>query len=153
MLVGALYYGNMLSHLTRGAWIEIRRLKQNAHSTSSRTCLLYTSLLPICHTTQQVQVTITLDGSGQFLRAKGNVPEERTTIIPCTEASGSRTSKPVPHPLVDKLQYIAGDYNQFGGTKKSCWSDYLAQLGDWCHSPFAHPDVCLVDVYKRQSLL
>ena len=80
-----------------------------------------TPLLPICHTTQQVQVTITLDGSGQFLRAKGNVPEERTTIIPCTEASGSRTSKPVPHPLVDKLQYIAGDYNQFGGTKKSCW--------------------------------
>lgn len=112
-----------------------------------------TPLLPICHTTQQVQVTITLDGSGQFLRAKGNVPEERTTIIPCTEASGSRTSKPVPHPLVDKLQYIAGDYNQFGGTKKSCWSDYLAQLGDWCHSPFAHPDVCLVFRYVQQGRL
>ncbi len=110
-------------------------------------------LLPICHTTQQVQVTIILDGFGQFLRAKGNAPEERTTIIPCTESSGSRTSKPAPHPLTDKLQYVAGDYSSFGGTKESCWQDYLAQLRDWCQSPFSHPDVRLVLRYVEQGHL
>lgn len=29
-----------------------------------------------------------------------------TMIIPCTEESMGRTSKPVPHPLCDQLQYV-----------------------------------------------
>ena len=66
-------------------------------------------LLPICHSTQQAQITITLNHLGEFLRATVVPLEDRRTIIPCTERSGSRGgTKPVNHPLCDKLQYVAG---------------------------------------------
>jgi CRISPR-associated protein Csd1 len=73
-------------------------------------------VMPICHTTQQVQIEIVLDGSGVFKRASVLDKATSTTMIPCTEGSGGRAgSKPVNHPLCDKLQYIAADYLKYGG--------------------------------------
>lgn len=77
-----------------------------------------TPLLPVAHTTQQVHVEVRIDGEGQFRGAKVLGPEEMTTIIPCTEESSARTSGLVPHPLVDKLQYVAGDYKNLEEKKK-----------------------------------
>lgn len=79
-------------------------------------------LLPICHTTQKAQIEIVIDGNGSFKRAVVIPKNEARTIIPCTESSGGRTSGMSPHPLCDKLQYIAGDYKKFGGNKESCFS-------------------------------
>ncbi|MCE0555228.1 hypothetical protein LQK80_36580 [Bacillus thuringiensis] len=42
-------------------------------------------------------------------------------MIPCTEDSASRSGTgayKVPHPLHDKLTYVAGDFGEYGGSKK-----------------------------------
>src|SRR4051812_42849068 len=74
-------------------------------------------LLPICHITTQAHVEIVINGNGVFRRARLITEKaDSTTIIPCTEASASRAgSKPENHPLCDKLQYVAGDFLNYGG--------------------------------------
>jgi len=106
-------------------------------------------LLPVSHTTQNAQVTIVIDGTGKFVRASLVPKPEARTIIPATEASAGRTNGPVPHPLCDKLQYVAADYEKYGGAKKSCFADYAKQMDEWCASPFSHPKVCAVRNYVR----
>ena len=60
------------------------------------------------------------------------------TIIPCTETSGGRTSGEAPHPLSDKLQYVAKDYLEFGGSKNTYFEKYKELLEKWCASHFTH---------------
>lgn len=110
-------------------------------------------LLPISHTTQLVNIEIALDRDGTFCSARLLAPDEYTTIIPCTESSSARTSNVVPHPLVDKLQYLAADYKAYGGSKKSGWELYRQQLQAWCDSPYGHPLVCSVFSYLKQGHL
>ena len=50
--------------------------------------------------------------------------EDAVTIIPVTEDSSSRGAGINPHPLADKLIYIAGDYPKYADVKKSDNSDY-----------------------------
>ena len=74
--------------------------------------------LPISHTTQQAHIEIVIDGHGNFRRGRAKVinREDQKTLIPCTEESSGRSGKaPKNHPLCDKLQYVAGDYRDFGG--------------------------------------
>ena len=111
-------------------------------------------LLPIAHTTQKVNVEVELDDRGNFIFAHLLAPEEQTTIIPCTEKSSARSGKLLaPHPLVDKLQYIASDYKERGGKKESGWNLYQAQLHEWCASPFAVPAVQVVLDYLEKGTL
>ena len=110
-------------------------------------------LLPVAHTTQQVNIEVELDKDGNFQYAGLLTQDQRTTIIPCTEESSARTSGMVPHPLVDKLQYIAADYPTFGGSKESGWPLYHKQLQAWCTSPYAHPAVCTVLHYLEKECL
>jgi len=106
-----------------------------------------TPLLPVSHTTQNAQVTIVIDGAGKFIRALLVPKLEARTIIPATEESAGRTNGPVPHPLCDKLQYVAADYETYGGSKQACYSNYAKQLGEWCSSAFSHKKVCAVRDY------
>ncbi|NSW92367.1 MAG: type I-C CRISPR-associated protein Cas8c/Csd1 [Firmicutes bacterium] len=92
-----------------------------------------TPLLPICHTTQIAQIEVTIDQEGNFKRARVVPKDDAKTIIPCTEDSGGRTSGLRPHPLCDKLQYVAADYQQYGGSKKPCF-----RLDD---SPYGNNDI------------
>jgi CRISPR-associated protein Csd1 len=112
-----------------------------------------TILLPICHTTQKANLEVSVSASGEFVAARVLRPDEMTTIIPCTEDSSARTSGLVPHPLADKLQYVAGDYQKFGGEKKPCFALYLENLEAWCSSAFAHPLVKAVYVYLKKGCL
>jgi CRISPR-associated protein Csd1 len=92
-------------------------------------------LLPICHTTQKAQIEITLDAKGNFRRARVVYKDEARTIIPCTEKSaGGRTSGVAPHPLCDKLQYLAADYKKFGGEKDHYFASYMELLSAWIKS-------------------
>ena len=95
-------------------------------------------LMPVYHTEQQTHLEITLDSAGKFRRA-AVVPKE-TIFIPATEDSAGRTSGPIAHPLVDKLQYVAADYKSFGGEKDSQHALYLQQLRDW-EAVEPNPDV------------
>jgi CRISPR-associated protein Csd1 len=71
-------------------------------------------LMPICHTTLNAHVEVIIDDKGVFRRASV-VTEDQNTLIPCTESSGGRAgSRPTNHPLCDKLQYLAGDFIEFG---------------------------------------
>jgi CRISPR-associated protein Csd1 len=79
--------------------------------------------LPPSHTTQQAHVEITIDGSGNFLHA--SIVQKDETLIPASEKSmAARTSTGVPHPLCDKIQYVAGDYPDYGGEKPSYFRDF-----------------------------
>ena len=121
------------------------------------------TLLPVGHTTQQAQIQVELDLDGNFLNAfvlrkknkeKGPKKEdEQTTIIPCTEESLARTTNIAPHPLADKLQYVASNYKDFGGPKRAGWDAYHAQLVQWCNSPFSHPLVRAVLTYLEKGTL
>lgn len=121
------------------------------------------TLLPVGHTTQQAQIQVELDLDGNFLNAfvlrkknkeKGfNKEDEQTTIIPCTEESLARTTNIAPHPLADKLQYVASNYKDFGGPKRAGWDAYHAQLVQWCNSPFSHPLVRAVLTYLEKGTL
>lgn len=87
-------------------------------------------LLPICHTMQNAHIEVTLDGEGNFLRAKVVDKSDAPTLIPCTESSAGRTSGQCPHPLHDKLEYLAKDFTIWT-EKKSDYESYMAQLSEW----------------------
>ncbi len=117
-------------------------------------------LLPICHTTQKAQIDIVIDQKGNFKRARVVSKDNARTIIPCTEASGGRAgSKPECHPLCDKLQYLAGDFVQYGGKVTSGYASnpnepfrrYSELLSDWCNSSFSHPKACGVLEYIQKG--
>lgn len=116
-------------------------------------------LMPICHSTQQAHIEIVIDGNGKFRRASVLEKDLATTLIPCTEASGGRSgSKPVNHPLADKLQYLAGDFADFGGEVTSgfagnpCepYESYVADLRAWARHGTCHPKLKAVLQYVEQ---
>ncbi|MBS1372130.1 MAG: type I-C CRISPR-associated protein Cas8c/Csd1 [Lentisphaeria bacterium] len=108
--------------------------------------------VPAFHTTQNAHIAVALDGEGNFLSARVIPKEECLVMIPVTEQSAGRTSKPVAHPLFDKLVYTAGDFTAFGGAK-SGYAEYVANLEKWCASSFAHPKVEAVLRYVRRGTL
>ncbi len=136
-------------------------------------------LLPICHTTQKAQIEITLDSRGNFRRARILNKDEARTIIPCTEKSSGRTSGEAAHPLCDKLQYIAGDYESYLPNKDewdlwlrisnlqnanvdfnksienrlSNFSSYENLLSDWVNHGAAKPVRIIHQYIQRRSII
>lgn len=118
-------------------------------------------LLPICHTTQKAQIEIVLDAQGSFRRAHVVNKEDARTVIPCTEESGGRTGNPSPHPLCEKLEYVAADFLQYWTetdpdkirkeVEKKRHFSYLSQLEKWCTSNFANPKAIAVLQYVLKS--
>lgn len=102
-------------------------------------------LMPISHTLQNAHINIVIDGNGNFLRA--NVLKKTQVVLPATEKSAGRSSGEAPHPLADKIQYIAKDYPEFGGRKKSYFESYEKQLADWCSSIYRHEKAVAVHKY------
>lgn len=110
----------------------------------------YSPLVPISHTQQNAHINITLDGAGNFIKAI--VLKEKTQVIlPATEKSAGRTSGEEPHPLADKLQYVAKDYESYGGKKKPYFNSYHELLQNWCNSEYSHPKVKAVLQYIEKG--
>ncbi|WP_018305950.1 type I-C CRISPR-associated protein Cas8c/Csd1 [Desulfitobacterium hafniense] len=112
-------------------------------------------LLPIAHSTQNAQIEVVLDGGGNFRSARALDKGETVTIIPVTEDSATRSSGIAPHPLCDKLQYVAGDYKDYVQKKNSreFYKRYMEQLGDWSGSPYSHPKIRAVFDYLKKGTL
>ncbi|MFO3431999.1 type I-C CRISPR-associated protein Cas8c/Csd1 [Legionella pneumophila serogroup 1] len=106
-------------------------------------------LMPISHTLQNAHINIVIDGDGNFKRAK--VLEKMQIILPATEKSAGRSSGEAPHPLADKLQYVAKDYSLYGGLKKAYFEGYKSQLRSWCESEYCHPKAQAVYQYINQG--
>lgn len=90
-------------------------------------------LLPIAHSTQNAQLEVVIDLSGEWISARRVEKAEAITIIPVTEDSGTRSSGIAPHPLCDKLCYVAGDYEFYCSKKKAgeYYQNYIHQLEEW----------------------
>ncbi len=74
-------------------------------------------LMPISHTLQNAHINIVIDNDGNFKRA--SVLKKTQVVLPATEKSAGRSSGEAPHPLADKIQYVAKDYPHYGGKKKA----------------------------------
>ena len=121
-----------------------------------------TPLLPICHTYQNAHIEVIISDRGSFLRATVLAKGELSTIIPCTEASSGRSgSKPVNHPLCDKLQYLAADFLAYGGTVTKGFQKkpeephqhYMTQLSAWTDSAYSHPKIAAIATYLKRGQL
>lgn len=117
-------------------------------------------LEPISHTTQQAQIEITISEKGAFIRASVIGKGDSATLVPCTEGSVGRSgSQPVHHPLCDKLQYMAGDFIEFGGVvtvgfmkePTAPHKAYLADLYAWATSKNGHPKVAAIYAYVSKG--
>ncbi len=112
-------------------------------------------LLPIAHSTQnaQIEVTIDIDGNLQDVRIVNK--DEAVTIIPVTEDSASRSNGNTPHPLFDKLQYLAADYMKFTDGKKGeeYHKEYMKKLELWCESPYKNNKVFAIFAYLKKGQL
>lgn len=113
------------------------------------------ALLPVSHVYQTAQIEISLDFEGNFVTAEVVPKELGNTIIPCTIASGNRTAGPVPHPLHDKLMYVAGDFVEYGGDLKtpSPYHQYLQQLEEWQAFDPENKTIAAIYTYVKQGHL
>ncbi len=106
-------------------------------------------VMPICHTPQTAHIHMIINNHGEFIRAE--ILEKTVLVIPATESSAGRASGLAPHALADKIQYVAKDYADFGGAKKSGFELYEAQLKAWCESEHSHPAVQAVYQYIEKG--
>jgi CRISPR-associated protein Csd1 len=119
-------------------------------------------LLPLSHTTQNANIEITLDHEANFVSAKILPKKQQKTLVPCTEQSGGRAgSKPTSHPLCDKLQYLAGDFIEYGGIVTSGFSsnplephqECLSLLNNWQKSHPHQKIQIVVDYINKNRLI
>ena len=110
-------------------------------------------LLPPFHTTVTAQITVTIDQDGNFVTAQQVDSNDKFTIIPITEKSGSRTAGKEPHPLCDNLKYLAGDYAKYYEEDGSCHELYISQLKEWAESEYWHEKVKAIYSYLKKGTL
>ncbi len=106
-------------------------------------------LLPMSHTSQNVNIKVILDKDGNFRGAE--LLGKMAMTIPATEKSSGRTGKiPPPHPLIDKIRYCGGDYAEYG---KSFFNEYKTLICQWDNSEHNHPKVHAVYMYIVRAQL
>lgn len=95
------------------------------------------TMTPPFHMRNNTHIEIILNGDGEFMDASRE--ELKNTVIPCTEKSeAARTMNPPAHPLCDKIQFVAQDYE---GDKTSYFNKYHELLARWAGSEYSHPMV------------
>lgn len=112
------------------------------------------TLTPIAHSSHKSQIEMLIDLDGNLIDAKVIDETNQTTIIPVTEDSATRSSGIAPHPLSDKLAYVAGDYGQY--VKKSDPKKYTAYaegLSQWANSTFCNDRIRSVDTYIKKGTI
>ena len=115
-------------------------------------------LAPIGHFIQNAPIEITLDESGNLLHADVVAKAEQPTLMPCTQASASRTSGLVAHPLCNQLRYVARDAEKYqpskekkskGDKPKTAYELFVDILSSWvAFDP--NPKLCAVHKFVTQ---
>ncbi len=99
---------------------------------------------PYFHIKEGCHIEIIIDDKGNYKSAQSLVTEhmygkkpvykKTSTVIPITPKSlTGRTSGPAPYPLAEKIQYVAKDYADYGGTKAPYFPQYIEGLKSWAH--------------------
>lgn len=111
-------------------------------------------LLMTAQSTQLAHIEITLNKDGLFREAELLEKDDAETTIPVTESSSSRSNGVAPHPLFDKLKYMAGDYEKYCGEDNTKYYEaYMEQLGEWCQSEYAVIQVQKLYEYLQKKTL
>jgi CRISPR-associated protein Csd1 len=114
-------------------------------------------LLPEGHMTQYAHIEVWLDKNGDIIPGLSKAiisKQEALTIIPCTEDSAGKANGRAPHPLFDKLQYLAGDYCEYGGDeKRHQFDEYITALKAWCESSYGNNTVKIILSYLEKCRL
>lgn len=108
-------------------------------------------MLPICHSTFNAQIEITIDEYGNFVRAEKILKKDAKTVIPVTEKSVGRTGNNAPHPLADKIMYIAGDYPDYVDDNTEYFAAYTEQLQKWVDSEYTHKSAQTILKYIQKK--
>lgn len=113
------------------------------------------TLLPISHTTQTAHIEVFVTEEGEFHSAFVVDNNDAITLIPCSEDSASRSNNNAPHPLHDKLIYVAGDYVLFTDVNNAekKFEKYIRNLKDWIESEYSHPKVESIYSYLKKRQL
>lgn len=97
-------------------------------------------LVPVAHSTCNAQIEVFINEDGELIKDLCQIIEKdgknEVTVIPVTEDSASRTNGNAPHPLHDKLCYIAGDFADYTGEmdRIEYFKAYISQLEKWSAS-------------------
>lgn len=117
------------------------------------------SLMPYYHVNQNVQIIVTINDKGNFVKAEvcrddnGRV-KSKYLAIPATNGSATRAGQiPPPHPLSDKVQYLAKDYFEHYAVKpnRNFYTEYIDLLHAWCDSKYTHPKAQAVLNYVQKG--
>ena len=100
-------------------------------------------------------IVLWIDSTGNFADASYISDKNRQKIsIPCTEKSAGRSGKsPFPHPLFDKLFYLAGDGEDYQVNNQKAHSTYMENLWAWCQSDWGNPYVNIIFSYLEKGTL
>ncbi|HHX62032.1 MAG TPA: type I-C CRISPR-associated protein Cas8c/Csd1 [Epulopiscium sp.] len=111
-------------------------------------------LLPIAHSEQNAHIEITLNEDSVMIAADFVARDKAVTLIPVTESSASRGNGIIPQPLCDKLQYVAGDYEDYTDKKgKEHHHAYIQQLAQWKESSYTNQKVEIIYDYLLKGNL
>ena len=111
-------------------------------------------LLPLSHWAIKAQIEVRISMSAEFITAFEILNEDATTAIPVTEDSASRGSGIAPHPLHDKLIYVAKDYIEYVDKDNTSYFEaHQNLLKQWINSPYTHPTLTPIYEYLEKGTL
>ena len=100
-------------------------------------------LAPAGYIIAPAKIEIVITDEGGFVSAS-KIDEK--VLVPATEMSAGRTSGISPHPLCDKLEYVADVIPEKHGA-------YLSLLGAWADSEYTTPEINAVHSYAENGTI
>ena len=111
-------------------------------------------LLKIAHSTQKAHLEVQLSKDGKMIAVSFLPVKDSDTVIPVTEESASRSSGAAPHPLFDKIKYLAGDYEFYTGERnEEHHQKYMENLKKWCDSGYGDYKIEVLYKYLQENRL
>ena len=111
-------------------------------------------LLKIAHSTQKAHLEVQLSKDGKVIAVSFLPVKDSDTVIPGTEESASRSSGAAPHPLFDKIKYLAGDYEFYTGERnEEHHQKYMENLKKWCDSGYGDYKIEVLYKYLQENRL
>lgn len=111
-------------------------------------------LLKIAHSTQKAHLEVQLSKEGKVIAVSFLPVKDSDTVIPVTEESASRSSGAAPHPLFDKIKYLAGDYELYTGERnEEHHQKYMENLKKWCDPGYGDYKIEVLYKYLQENRL
>lgn len=111
-------------------------------------------LLKIAHSTQKAHLEVQLSKDGKIIGTNFLPVKDSDTVIPVTEESASRSSGAAPHPLFDKIKYLAGDYELYTGeSNEEHHQKYMENLKKWSDSEYGDYKIEVLYKYLQENRL